>query len=332
MFSRSQQRCWELLICGAFLSGACQSNEQPASESAGAVFDTSTLPPVVARVDSHEITREELVSRAESALRERPEDEVDLQFYRNVLQDLISSELFYQESLARGFAISDTELDQRIATIQERFPSRREFEDTLAEQGLTVAEMRTNLARDIAISRFLDKTVISQIRVTEEEAREYFEENKEQIRTDDQLRVRHILIRLGENAARPELERAQGRLEEIRAEISAGGDFGELARKYSQDPGSAPLGGDLNWISRGAMVPEFERVAYALQEDEISPVIRSRFGLHILQVIDRRPGPQVSYEEGKEQLLDFLRERKIENQLGRLASELRDKAEVEVYI
>ncbi len=331
MNRRLDRRLGSIMLSVLLLAAACGGAPEPASRTAPA-FDAATLPVVVARVGPQEITREELVRRANTVHRSEPDRLLDLAYFQEVLENMISSELLYQESKARGFSFSEGDLNARISAMRDRFPSPEEFEQTLKAQGLTPAEMGRTLGKDIAVSRYLDNVVISKVSVTEEEAQSYFEERQDEIRADDQLRVRHILLRLPEDAPEPAVERVRQKLQGIRSEILAGGDFAQLAREYSQDPGSAPLGGDLDWISRGTTVPAFDRAAYALETGELSPVIRSSFGLHVIQVVERRPGPPVAYEDAKDQLLSFLRERKIEEQIGLHVAELRKSAKVEVFI
>jgi len=139
-----------------------------------------------------------------------------------------------------------------------------------------------------------------------------------------QTHVRHILVRINELVSESEARR---RLETVRERIANGQDFAELARLYSQD-GSATKGGDLGWVSEGDTVPEFERAMDALKEKELSPVVRSPFGMHLIQVLERRQ-KDTSDESRRLMARQALRERKFDEAYQDWLRQLRDQYYVE---
>lgn len=140
-----------------------------------------------------------------------------------------------------------------------------------------------------------------------------------------QTHVRHILLRVGDGMSEPQ---ARQKLLEIKKEIAAGGDFAKFAHTYSQD-GSSSQGGDLGWISPGETVPEFERAMNTLQDGQISDPVRSEYGYHLIQVLERRES-----EGSIAQQMDLARQaigqRKAEQAYADWLRELRDTAYVEV--
>ncbi len=104
----------------------------------------------------------------------------------------------------------------------------------------------------------------------------------------EEVHARHILIKVAQDAPEEEVQSASRKIAEIRAELLAGADFAELAKKYSEDLANKDQGGDLGWFSHGRMVPEFDQAAFALQEGEISQPVRSQFGFHLIQLLERR--------------------------------------------
>jgi peptidyl-prolyl cis-trans isomerase SurA len=139
-----------------------------------------------------------------------------------------------------------------------------------------------------------------------------------------QTNARHILVRINEVVSESEARR---KLENVRERIVNGVDFAEQARLYSQD-GSATKGGDLGWLSPGDTVPEFERAMDALKPNEISPVIQSPFGMHLIQVIERRER-DVSAERQRSAARQALRERKQDEAYQDWLRQLRDRSYVE---
>jgi peptidyl-prolyl cis-trans isomerase SurA len=139
-----------------------------------------------------------------------------------------------------------------------------------------------------------------------------------------QTHVRHILIRVNEGLAEAD---ARHKMESVRERLVNGGDFAELARIYSQD-GSAAKGGDLGWVSPGDTVPEFERAMDALKDGEVSPVVQSPFGMHLIQVVERRQR-DVSEERQRAAARQALRERRLDEAYQDWLRQLRDRVFVE---
>jgi len=142
-----------------------------------------------------------------------------------------------------------------------------------------------------------------------------------------QTRARHILIKVNEVVSEPEARR---KIENVRERLVNGGDFAELARLYSQD-GSAAKGGDLGWISPGDTVPEFEAAMDALKDKEFSAVVQSPFGMHLIQVLERRQR-DVSEERKRAVARQTLRERKLDDAYQDWLRQIRDRAYVEVRL
>jgi peptidyl-prolyl cis-trans isomerase SurA len=142
-----------------------------------------------------------------------------------------------------------------------------------------------------------------------------------------QTRARHVLIKVNEVVSETEARR---KMENLRERLVNGGDFAELARLYSQD-GSAAKGGDLGWISPGDTVPEFETAMDALKDKEVSPVVQSPFGMHLIQVLERRQR-DVSGERQRATARQALRERKLDEAYQDWLRQIRDRAYVEVRL
>ncbi|MDF1485272.1 SurA N-terminal domain-containing protein [Ramlibacter sp. H39-3-26] len=150
--------------------------------------------------------------------------------------------------------------------------------------------------------------VKSGLSVSEDELRTYYKENLERFAGKEERRVSHILVAATKDAPAAEREKAKARAEELLAQVrKAPQTFADVARKNSQDPGSAPQGGDLNFFARGAMVKSFEDTAFALKKGEISDVVATDFGYHIIEVTDIKTPHQPSFEELRAKLEDEWR-------------------------
>jgi len=169
----------------------------------------------------------------------------------------------------------------------------------------------------------LDQAKLEQsINPTDADLQRLYDADKDQFRTPERVMVRHILLK---TAGKPPDEDAKMRAkaDDLLKQIKAGGDFAELARKNSEDPGSAAKGGDLGWIVRGQTVKPFEDAAFSLKPKEVSGVIKTEYGYHILQVLEHEPAHQRTFDEVKAQLLEQVRKQRV----SQMMQDLPDRVE-----
>jgi parvulin-like peptidyl-prolyl isomerase len=235
--------------------------------------------------------------------------------------------------------ITDAEFVGHIKTLESKFP--RTFSEHVQKKELLNELINVELLYQKALTEKLDQSLAFRSRladlyvqqlaeqaraeVTAEQVEEFYKDNKKQI---DQVAARHILIPAAENAA-PEVDQeAQKKIQEIyQMAIAAPDKFPELARTHSQDS-TAGRGGDLGYFNFEMMVEPFARAAFALKEiNQISPIVRTRFGYHIIQLTgDRR-----SIEPYREQIADELVRRSQQNRIQSVVSALRKESEIEIY-
>lgn len=160
---------------------------------------------------------------------------------------------------------------------------------------------------------FIDpKQFLGRTKVDDEEVKGYYEKHKDEYEEEERIKARHILITLPEDSGEEKSAAAKKRIEEIAQEIKAGGDFAELARKYSEDPGSASKGGDLGYFSRDTMVKPFSDAAFNLKVGEVSEPVKSNFGYHLIKLEDKKVAQHKEFEQVKEEILTHLEEQKAQ--------------------
>lgn len=130
-----------------------------------------------------------------------------------------------------------------------------------------------------------------------ERLRVFYDENLDRYQQPERVRARHVLVRVEPGASEAEVEAARQKAESLRQRIANGEDFAAVAREASDDPGSAAQGGDLDFFARGQMVPPFEQAAFSLPEGELSELVRSDFGFHVIEVMDKSEASEQSFEE-----------------------------------
>jgi peptidyl-prolyl cis-trans isomerase D len=155
-------------------------------------------------------------------------------------------------------------------------------------------------------------------RPTERDVERNYNDNIELYSTPEQVRASHILLK----TAGKKDEEVKAKAEQVLKEVKAGGDFAALAKKYSEDEGSAKNGGDLDYFSKGKMVPEFDEVAFKLQPGEVSDLVKSQYGYHIIKVTDKKPASTRSLDEVRPQIVDQLSWEKAQGKAADMASEM----------
>jgi peptidyl-prolyl cis-trans isomerase C len=290
----------------------------------------------VARVNGAPIFQTELQrfvenNRRQMAQQGRELSEEDLVMLREqVLGGLINREVLLQQAGELGLSAQEAAVETQLGNIRSQFDSDEAYENALAGQNLTEEELRDNIEVQLSIDRLLQQEVYSQVEVTQEEKQEFYEENQQLFQQPASVDASHILIStqgLDEEAKAEALDRA----EEIREDVVGGADFHETARELSEGP-SASNGGRLGSFQRGQMVPAFEEAAFNLAPGEISEVVETQFGYHIILVTDKSEGRTQSFDEAEAQIQQYLLQQQNNEALQSYVERLRANAEVEILL
>jgi peptidyl-prolyl cis-trans isomerase C len=306
--------------------GAAQA-QQPQATTAPPDF-----PEIVARVNGTEITRTALLNRAEALKGQLPQVQIGPDFYQRVLDDMVGGELLYQSVEKKGLVPTTEEIDAEIESQKGRMGGEAGLTRALESQGLTLDDLRMELKKEIGIQKLIERDFVPAITVTPEEKRKFYDENSAQMQRPEQFRAAHILIRLDESATPEAKEEARKKAGALRSLLDAGQDFAELARKNSDDPGSKKTGGELPWMNKGQTVPPFEAAALALAPGEMSGVVETEYGFHIIKLHERRTAGVMSYEEVEGRIDEFLKRKTLQQKIETEVQTLRTQGKVEVFI
>ena len=244
-----------------------------------------------------------------------------------VIDSLINRELLYQQSKAKGITTDAEEIDNSIDQIKQRLEAGQSFESLLAEMGITIETMRTQVGQANAIQKLLEVVVYPKAMVSEKESRIFFENNPQYFQKPEEVKASHILIQVAPDAGDEEKLAAREKIEEVQIKIEAGDDFAELARQYSEGPSNVS-GGDLGYFDRKKMLKPFSAAAFALKPGEVSDIVETRFGFHLIKVYDKKAKSAYVFEDIKDRLREILRQQKIRDETVRYLEELRKTADV----
>ncbi len=162
------------------------------------------------------------------------------------------------------------------------------------------------------------------ITIPDDELRRIYDANRDQYRVPERVHVRHILLKTTDKS-KDELPKIQARAEDLLKQLKSGADFSVLAKKNSDDPGSAAKGGDLGWITRGQTVAAFESAAFSLKPQELSGVIKTEYGFHILQVLEKEEAHVKPFEEVKDQIAQERKRQQVFDDMQRIADQAHDE-------
>jgi peptidyl-prolyl cis-trans isomerase C len=314
---------------------AAAGQPAPAAAEPPAKPVPAQLPPVVARVNGEPIDKAEF----EKALKNVegraggpvPPDQRD-RVYRGVLDQLISYRLLMQETRSRKIEVPDAEIEARIAQIKQQFPSEDEFKKQLAERNMTVEGLRADAKSDMQVAKMLETEVNTKVAVQPADVDTFYQQNPDKFQQPERVRASHILIRTEENADAKAKEAAKAKATDVLKQVKSGKDFAELAKQHSQDPGSAVQGGDLGFFQQGQMVGAFERAAFALKPGEVSEIVETPFGFHIIKMAEKQPARTVPIAEVKPQIEQFLQNQQRQQKTQAFIESLKSKGKVEVLI
>jgi peptidyl-prolyl cis-trans isomerase SurA len=265
----------------------------------------------------------------DAAKRNKLRDEV----LKLALDQLIGEKLLEAEIKELNIDVTDQELESALDDVRRQNKvDADQFEQMLRQEGFTIAQYRDFIRKHVARLKLVNLKVRGKVKIADEDLKVEYNKFSKLEGEDPEIHARHILVKLDPKASAADVEAAQKKAAALAVEARQPGvDFIELAKQKSEGP-SANDGGDLGFFRRGVMVPEFERIAFNLQEGQISDPVRTKFGFHVIKVDERRNVAVKPFEEMKDQLRERLMRGQLEKYTNDYVQELRQKAAVEVKI
>jgi len=282
---------------------------------------------------SNEAYERELSFFLEQAAREGRQvpDTMLAKVKEDILDNLIDREVLYQKSQKEGIKIGAQAVTDQLATIKKRFPSDAEFKKALDQMKLSESDIKSQIEKDMAIRELIDKQVAQKVVITDAQTKSYYDENPNMFEQPEQVKASHILIKVETDASETDKAKARIEIVKIQKKLQNGEDFATLAKEFSQGPSSAK-GGDLGFFRRGQMVKPFEDAAFALKPNEVSDVVETRFGYHLIKVTERKTAQTIAYADVKDRLSQHLKKQEVEKEAGQYIDKLRQEAEIEKYL
>ena len=291
----------------------------------------SPLPMIAARVNGRAITTAQVVVLAEPLLAKRVFKE-KIAAYRGTLNQLVVRELLLEEALARSLVADEKSVQQGFDEARVAFKDDAGWAEFLKTQALTPESYRAELRAKQTIAVLLSQEAERVPLVSEAEAKLFYDQNPNLVQIGEKLKAAHILIPAPPGATAQAQAEARVRAVELRGRILAGQDFAKLAAQYSSDKATASKGGALEPFGRGQMPQAFAAAAFAMIPGELSEVVETPLGYHLIRLYERIPGSVPSFDQIKEPLRQQLSMAPRQEYLQTFINKLKAKAKIETFL
>jgi len=253
------------------------------------------------------------------------------------LQEMIRMQLLDEQVKKANIVITDQEVTgeiTRMAALQKPPATLEEFKAKMEAYGYNYEQLKNQMQAMLGQQKLVAQKYPDEVKVTEEDAKTFYEQNKARYDVPEQVRASHILIKpdLSDPNSDPNQAKAaaKAKAEELLKKVKEGGDFAALAKEHSACP-SAAQGGDLNFFprtGRGSMVTEFSNAAFALEVGKISDVVETQYGFHIIKVTDRKEASVTSFDQVKQSLMNEVAQRKLQELAMKYVEQLKLEAKI----
>jgi len=289
----------------------------------------------VATVDGEKITEDEVSKeianiKRQMAGRVGPEqlDQMGQMLRQQAVSNLVNRVLLTNAAEENDIKVTDAEIESRIEQVKGQFQSEEAFRGQLEQSGLSMEDFREEVRKSIKLENLMDMKTAHVTSPTGEESKDFYDSNTEQFSNPARIRASHILLGVEEGAPEAVHEQKKEQLGEIRKQILEGAEFAELAEEYSDCPSSS-RGGDLGFFASGQMVKPFEEAAFALDVGEVSDIVKTRFGYHLIKVTEKEEAGKVPFDEAQANIEEYLLSMRRQEEMNDYLSSLRESAEIE---
>jgi len=286
--------------------------------------------PVIVTVNGEEIHLSDVGAAAQGIAESAAQNGMNVpqdQIFQMATAQVVDATLLAQEAKRLEIAVTAAQTEAAMADIEESAGGKEGLMAALADTGMSYNQLRRSIEKTMLARAYVDKFIRPEIVVSNEELQTFYQENPQAFAVPEQVKARHILIKVSLEAPESEVADARTRADEAHARAVAGEDFAALAKELSEGP-SAPRGGDLGWIAAEQMVEPFATVAFGLEPGSISEVVRTRYGFHVILVEGHREPSTQALADVVEDLRAALVDRAIAEKAEQVLDGLREKATI----
>jgi peptidyl-prolyl cis-trans isomerase SurA len=304
-----------------------------------ALAQAGTVDRIVAVVNNEAITLSELdtafgpyQAKVEASYKGAEREKALAETRLGVLNRMIDELLIGQQARKAGIVAREEDVNGAIAEIlKRRSVTPEELQKALEREGTTLESYRKGIRDQLVKIRLVQREVKAKVAISDQEIGEYYRKHRDEYEGKEAVRIRQILLLTPKEADPAVKEKLRADAEELRKRLLEGEPFDLISANYSQGP-AANAGGDIGYVEKGMILPEVEAVAFSQPVNQLSPVIESSVGFHIIWVVDRRGAGVKSIESAREEIREKLEMEKVEKKFEEWQNELRAKSHVEIKL
>jgi peptidyl-prolyl cis-trans isomerase C len=257
-------------------------------------------------------------------------DTFESRLYYTVVNRLVEQALILQEVKNRGIEITEDQVQAGVSQLKVMAGGDEAFRNVLAENGISLEDVVRDTRTNLAVREFYNSVVTEPPAVAEADIQAFYDQNTDEYASQPEVRARHILIRTQPGMDEMQRAEARNRASQLLAQAGGDADFAELARTHSEDETTAPNGGDLSWFRQGRMVAPFDSASFALKPGQVSGLVETQFGYHIIKVEETRMSPRVTLEEARPNITSLVQQQKAQELFEAAVTDLRAEAQVDI--
>ncbi|WP_319523407.1 peptidylprolyl isomerase [uncultured Desulfosarcina sp.] len=290
----------------------------------------------IARVNDQMLMREDLdrelkLVSLRLTRQGRPVSEAQLKHYESDIREtLINRTLLLQQSKSAGVDVKESLVTKALGEFKAAFDGEMAYARALADMGFSEEGLKNQIRDGLAVKALIDDKVTRNISLSDRQVRAFYDENPDLFRQPEQVRASHILIQVPENADQEKKAKALAAIQALKARIGNGEDFAVLAMENSDCPSKAK-GGDLGFFGREQMVKPFSDAAFALQPGQMSDVVETRFGYHLIRVTERKEEQTLPFNDVKEAIASRLRQEQEGKKIDAYIENLKEHADIKRF-
>jgi peptidyl-prolyl cis-trans isomerase C len=292
---------------------------------------------VVATVNGKSITRQQLDEASANDLRmlqaqgQQLTPDQTLGFQRQVLGKLVDQELLDQAAGGATITDLDKKIEAQIAEIKGQFPTEKEFNDRIAKAGRTQEQFRSDVTSGVRLKEFVEQQFGSKVQISDDKIKAFYDENPQYFQAPATVRASHILVAVPADATDEVKKAKRAAIDAARARVLKGEDFAKVAGEVSDCP-SKQNGGDLDYFGKGQMVPEFEKAAFGMKDGEVSEVVTTQFGFHVIKRTASQEAQTRPMDKMKDVIVRFLKNREVSKQVAQFIEDQKKTAKIETFL
>jgi peptidyl-prolyl cis-trans isomerase C len=248
-----------------------------------------------------------------------------------ILDGMIGREILKQEAAKQGIKADEAEVASQLDALKKKFGSEEEFKTALTKMNVTEDTIKSQFTSELALRKLIEKDVADKITLGPDEAKDFYDKNPEIFKTPEMIRASHILVKVDQGTSPEDKAKALEKIKAIQKRIQGGEDFAVVAKEVSDCP-SKENGGDLDFFQRGQMVGPFEDTAFTLKPGQVSDIVETEYGYHLIKLTDKKDAGVMAFEEMKPRIEQHVKSEKVAQQLALYVDQLKTTAKINVLV